>query len=197
MKKRCAWVGDDPLYLDYHDREWGVPLEDDRALFEMLILEGAQAGLSWITILRKRDNYRRAFDGFDAGRIARYDARKKRALLADAGIIRNRLKVDAAIGNARAFLEIVEAHGSFSDYLWDFVDGKPVVNRWKRQSQVPVSTAKSDALSKDLKSRGFKFVGSTICYSFMHAVGMVNDHLVTCFRHADLAGRPASRKRST
>ena len=194
-KKRCAWPGDDPLYMDYHDREWGVPASDDRTLFEMLILEGAQAGLSWITILRKRENYRRAFDGFDPRKVARYDARKKRALLADAGIVRNRLKVDAAIGNARAFLDIVDAHGSFSDYLWDFVDGRPIVNRWKRQAQVPASTAESDALSKALKARGFKFVGTTICYSFMQAVGMVNDHLVDCFRHGELAGRRRGRKR--
>ena len=196
-RKRCAWAGDDPLYVDYHDREWGVPARDDRALFEMLILEGAQAGLSWITILRKRDNYRRAFDGFEPRKIARYDARKKRALLADAGIVRNRLKVDAAIGNARAFLEVVDECGSFSDYVWDFVNGRPIVNRWKRQSQVPASTADSDALSKALKARGFKFVGTTICYSFMQAVGMVNDHVVDCFRHAELTGRRASRKRST
>jgi len=194
-KKRCTWAGVDPLYVDYHDREWGVPLRDDRTLFEMLILEGAQAGLSWITILKKRENYRRAFDEFDAKKIARYDARKKRALLADAGIVRNRLKVDAAIGNARAFLTLVETHGSFSDYLWHFVDGRPIVNRWKRQSQVPVSTAKSDMLSKDLKARGFKFVGSTICYSFMQAVGMVNDHTLECFRHAQVArARPRRRK---
>ena len=187
QRKRCAWVGDDPLYLAYHDREWGVPVRDDRTLFEMLILEGAQAGLSWITVLKKRENYRRAFDEFDAHRIARYDARKKRALLADAGIIRNRLKIDAAIGNARAFLEVVDAHGSFSKYLWDFVDGRPIVNRWRKLSDVPVSTETSDMLSKDLKRRGFKFVGSTICYSFMQAVGMVNDHTLDCFRHAQVA----------
>lgn len=186
-RKRCAWVGDDPLYVAYHDREWGVPLSDDRQLFEMLILEGAQAGLSWITVLKKRENYRRAFDGFDARKIARYDARKKRALLSDTGIIRNRLKVDAAIGNARAFLDVVDEHGSFSDYLWDFVDGRPIVNRWRKPSQVPVSTPASDALSKDLKGRGFKFVGTTICYSFMQAVGMVNDHTLDCFRHAQVS----------
>ncbi len=186
-RKRCAWVGDDPLYVAYHDREWGVPLSDDRQLFEMLILEGAQAGLSWITVLKKRENYRRAFDGFDARKIARYDARKKRALLSDAGIIRNRLKVDAAIGNARAFLDVVDEHGSFSDYLWDFVDGRPIVNRWRKPSQVPVSTPASDALSKDLKGRGFKFVGTTICYAFMQAVGMVNDHTLDCFRHAQVS----------
>ena len=186
-KKRCGWVGNDPLYLAYHDREWGVPLHDDRQLFEMLILEGAQAGLSWITVLKKRENYRRAFDQFDARKIARYDARKKRALLNDAGIIRNRLKIDAAIGNARAFLDIADEFGSFSDYLWDFVDGRPIVNRWRTLSQVPVSTAKSGALSKALKSRGFKFVGTTICYSFMQAVGMVNDHTRDCFRYSQVS----------
>jgi len=184
--KRCAWVGDEPIYLAYHDREWGVPLFDDRALFEMLILEGAQAGLSWITILKKRENYRRAFNQFDARRIARYDARKKRTLLADSGIIRNRLKIDAAIGNARAFLAIVDEFGSFSDYLWDFVDGRPIVNRWRTSAEVPVSTDTSDALSKALKARGFKFVGSTICYSFMQAVGMVNDHTQDCFRYSQV-----------
>lgn len=191
-KRRCGWVSSDPLYLDYHDREWGVPLHDDRQLFEMLILEGAQAGLSWITVLKKRENYRRAFDQFDAGKIARYDARKKRALLNDAGIIRNRLKIDATIGNARAFLDILDEYGSFSDYLWAFVDGRPIVNRWRKLSQVPVSTEKSDALSKALKSRGFKFVGTTICYSFMQAVGMVNDHVTSCFRHAEVAKSPKS-----
>ena len=195
-KKRCAWVGNDPLYLDYHDREWGVPLYDDRQLFEMIILEGAQAGLSWITVLKKRENYRRALDGFDARKIARYGARKKRALLNDAGIIRNRLKIDATIGNARAFLEIVDEFSSFSDYLWDFVDGRPIVNRWRNISQVPVSTPKSDALSKTLKNRGFKFVGTTICYSFMQAVGMVNDHVTTCFRHVEVAKSPKSRGKS-
>ena len=185
-KKRCAWVGNDPLYLDYHDNEWGVPVHDDRLLFEMIILEGAQAGLSWITVLKKRENYRRAMSDFDPRKIARYDARKKRALLNNAGIIRNRLKIDSTIGNARAFLKIVEEYGSFSNYLWDFVDGRPIVNRWRKISQVPVSTPKSDALSKALKSRGFKFVGTTICYSFMQAVGMVNDHTTECFRHKEV-----------
>lgn len=185
-KKRCGWVSDDPLYLDYHDREWGVPLHDDRQLFEMVILEGAQAGLSWITVLKKRENYRLAFNQFDVQKIARYDARKKRSLMNNAGIIRNRLKIDATIGNARAFLKIVEEHGSFSDYIWSFVDGRPVVNRWRTLADVPVSTQQSDALSKALKSRGFKFVGTTICYSFMQAVGMINDHVTTCFRHAEV-----------
>ena len=186
-RKRCGWVGTDPLYLEYHDREWGVPLRDDAQLFEMIILEGAQAGLSWITVLKKRENYRRAFDQFDASKIARYDGRKKRALLNDAGIIRNRLKIDATIGNARAFLDIVNEFGSFSDYLWDFVDGRPVVNRWCKVSEVPVSTKYSDALSKALKKRGFKFVGTTICYSFMQAVGMVNDHTRDCFRYSQVS----------
>ena len=184
--KRCAWVSDDPLYQEYHDREWGVPLHDDRRLFEMIILEGAQAGLSWITVLKKRENYRLAFSQFDAQKIARYDARKKRTLMNNAGIIRNRLKIDATIGNARSFLKVVEEHGSFSDYLWEFVDGRPIVNRWRKLSDVPVSTPISDALSKALKSRGFKFVGTTICYSFMQAVGMVNDHTRDCFRHSQV-----------
>lgn len=188
-KKRCGWVSDDPLYLDYHDREWGVPLHDDRRLFEMIILEGAQAGLSWITVLKKRENYRLAFNQFDVEKIARYDGRKKRSLMNNAGIIRNRLKIDATIGNARSFLKIVDEQGSFSDYLWDFVDGRPIVNRWRTLADVPASTEKSDALSKALKSRGFKFVGTTICYSFMQAVGMINDHVTTCFRHAEIGKR--------
>jgi DNA-3-methyladenine glycosylase I len=185
-KKRCGWVSNDPLYLHYHDREWGVPVHDDRRLFEMIILEGAQAGLSWITVLRKRENYRKAFSQFDPQKIARYDARKKRTLLNNAGIIRNRLKIDATIGNARAFLTIVDEQGSFSDYLWAFVDGRPIVNRWRTLSDVPVSTEKSDALSKALKKRGFKFVGTTICYSFMQAVGMINDHTQDCFRYSEV-----------
>ena len=195
-RKRCSWVGDDPLYLEYHDCEWGVPMHDDRRLFEMIILEGAQAGLSWITVLKKRENYRLAFNQFDAAKIARYDARKKRALMNNAGIIRNRLKIDATIGNARAFLKIVDECGSFSDYLWEFVDGRPIVNRWRTLSDVPVSTEKSDALSKALKSRGFKFVGTTICYSFMQAVGMVNDHVTTCFRYAAVAKSPKFRRKA-
>jgi len=186
-KKRCGWVSDDPLYLDYHDREWGVPLHDDRRLFEMIILEGAQAGLSWITVLKKRENYRLAFNQFDVEKIARYDGRKKRSLMNNAGIIRNRLKIDASIGNARSFLAIVEEHGSFSDYLWDFVDGRPMVNGWRKLSDVPVSTEKSDALSKDLKKRGFKFVGSTIIYAHMQATGLVNDHVAECFRYRPCA----------
>jgi DNA-3-methyladenine glycosylase I len=179
---RCAWCGTDPLYVRYHDREWGVPSHDDRHLFEMLILEGAQAGLSWITILRKRDAYRRAFDRFDPRKVARYDARKRRALLRDPGIVRNRLKIDAAVTNARAFLAVQREFGSFDAYIWRFVGGRPKVNRPRRPGAVPASTPESDALSRDLKRRGFRFVGSTICYAFMQAVGMVDDHRAGCYR---------------
>lgn len=182
-KQRCAWAGEDPLYIAYHDKEWGRPCRDDRALFELLILEGAQAGLSWITILRKRENYRRLFDGFDAEKIARYTPRKIEALLQEPGIVRNRLKVNAAVINARAFLEIREQPGGFRDFVWRFVDGKPIRNHPKSLDEVPASTPVSDALSKALKQRGFKFVGSTICYAFMQAAGMVDDHTVDCFRH--------------
>jgi len=180
---RCWWAGDDPLYVAYHDEEWGVPVHDDRKLFEMLILEGAQAGLSWITILRRREGYRRAFDGFDPERIARYDERKKAALLQDEGIIRNRAKIDAAVRSAQAFLELREEMGDFDRFLWDFVGGKPKQNRWKERGEVPPETPESKAMSKELKRRGFNFVGPTICYAFMQAVGMVNDHVTTCFRH--------------
>lgn len=183
MTKRCAWAGDDPLYVDYHDQEWGVPVHDDRTLFEFLILEGAQAGLSWITILRKRENYRRAFDGFDPERVARYRPAKVEKLLADPGIVRNRLKVESAVTNARAFLAVREEFGSFDRFLWPFVGGEPKVNAWRSLAELPASTPESDALSKELKRRGFKFVGSTICYAFMQAVGMVNDHTVDCFRY--------------
>lgn len=189
-KLRCGWCGTDPLYVAYHDTEWGVPVHDDRLLFEFLILEGAQAGLSWITILRKREAYRRAFAGFDAGKVARYGQRQVERLLADAGIVRNRLKIEAAINNARRFLAVQEEFGSFDAYVWRFVDGRPIVNRWKTLKQVPASTPASDALSKDLKARGFKFVGSTICYAHMQATGMVNDHLAGCFRHAEVARPP-------
>jgi DNA-3-methyladenine glycosylase I len=178
---RCGWAKGE-RYIRYHDEEWGVPLHDDRTLFEFLILEGAQAGLSWSTILNKRDNYRRAFDGFDPRRIAQYQPKKIKALLADPGIVRNRLKIGSAIGNAKAFLRVQEEFGSFDRYIWQFVGGKPRVNPWKVQ-QVPARTAESDAMSKDLKRRGFKFVGSTICYAFMQAVGMVNDHAPDCFRY--------------
>jgi DNA-3-methyladenine glycosylase I len=183
-KKRCGWARlTNPLYVAYHDEEWGVPSHDDLHLFEMLILEGAQAGLSWETILKKRAAYRRAYDGFDPARVARYDAKKKRALLADAGIVRNRLKVDASISNAKAFLEVQEALGSFDAYIWTFVGGKPRRNAWKTLRDIPPRTAESDAMSKDLRKRGFRFVGSTICYAFMQAVGMVNDHTTDCFRY--------------
>jgi DNA-3-methyladenine glycosylase I len=193
---RCAWAGNDPLYRRYHDEEWGVPVHDDRVLFEFLLLEGAQAGLSWITILRKRESYRRAFDGFDPARIARYREARQRKLLADPGIVRNRLKVAAAVDNAKAFLALQREHGSFDEWIWQFVDGKPVQNRWRGMKQVPAKTAESDAMSKELKRRGFRFVGSTICYAFMQAVGMVNDHTVDCFRHRPCrvlgtTGRPA------
>ena len=188
LRPRCAWAGVDPLYLRYHDQEWGVPVHDDRRLFEFLILEGAQAGLSWITILRKREAYRAAFDGFEPARIARYDRRRIVRLLADPGIVRNRLKIESTVSNARAFLQVQEEYGRFERYLWQFVDGSPIVNRRRSPRQVPARTALSDALSKDLARRGFRFVGSTICYAYMQAVGMVNDHLVGCFRHRE-AGR--------
>jgi DNA-3-methyladenine glycosylase I len=179
----CPWPGDDALMRAYHDTEWGVPLYDDGKLFEFLILEGAQAGLSWRTVLHKRENYRRAFDGFDAEKVARYTDAKCRKLLLDPGIIRNRLKVGAAVSNAKAFLEVKAKEGSFSKYIWQFTGGKPLVNRWTSLKQLPAATKESDAMSKDLKARGFRFVGSTICYAHMQATGMVNDHLVTCPRH--------------
>lgn len=198
MKKkapaRCHWAHDEPN-LTYHDTEWGVPQHDDRALFELLILEGAQAGLSWTTVLSKRENYRRAFDQFDAATIARYDAKKVAALLADPGIVRNRLKIASAITNARAFLAVQQEFGSFDRYLWSFVGGAPIINRRRSPKSVPARTRESDALSKDLLKRGFKFVGSTICYAFMQATGMVNDHLVTCPRHADCVRLARSRRR--
>lgn len=193
--KRCWWAGEDELYQSYHDEEWGVPTTDDAHLFEMLILEGAQAGLSWITILKKRENYRAALDGFDAEKIARYGARKKASLLKNEGIVRNRLKIDATIVNAKAYLAIREERGAFSDYLWDFVDGRTIVNKPKTTKDVPVSTPESDAMSKDLKKRGFKFCGTTICYAFMQATGMVNDHLTTCFRHKPTVALARKKKR--
>jgi DNA-3-methyladenine glycosylase I len=185
MKKevvRCSWPSDE-LSIVYHDREWGVPLHDDRRLFEFLILEGAQAGLSWDTILRKRENYRAAFDGFEAKKIARYDGRKVKRLLGDEGIVRNRLKIASAIRNAKAFLAVQKEFGSFDRYVWQFVGGKPMVNRRRLGQKIPARTPESDAMSKDLKKRGFNFVGSTICYAFMQATGMVNDHAVECFRY--------------
>ena len=183
LPKRCAWSGTDPDMVAYHDTEWGVPVHDDRKLFEFLILEGAQAGLSWTTILKKRENYRKAFHGFRAEKIARYGARDVKRLLSDAGIVRNRLKIAATIQNAKAFLAARKEFGSFDAYLWSFVGGKPKQNRWRKMSQVPARTAESDAMSRDLVRRGFKFVGSTICYALMQATGMVNDHTVDCFRH--------------
>lgn len=184
---RCPWAESNELEIAYHDKEWGTPQHDDRKLFEFLILEGAQAGLSWDTILRKRDNYRRAFDDFDAEKVARYGEQKQAALLADPGIVRNRLKIASAIANARALLAVREEFGSFDAYVWRFVDGKPIHNRWQRPNQVPATTSQSDAMSRELKRRGFNFVGSTICYAYMQAVGMVNDHLVSCFRHDEVA----------
>lgn len=178
---RCGWANNE-LSIRYHDEEWGVPVHDDRLLFEFLILEGAQAGLSWNTILNKRENYRRAFSNFDPARVARFDERKTQRLLANSGIVRNRLKIASAIDNAKAFVRVQKEFGSFDAYVWQFVGGKPKVNRWKLRTQVPARTAESDAMSKDLKRRGFRFVGSTICYAFMQATGMVNDHLVGCFR---------------
>lgn len=185
-KQRCAWAGDDALYRHYHDTEWGVALHDDQRLFEFLLLEGAQAGLSWITILRKRENYRAAFDGFDAKRIAAYGANKIESLLQDAGIVRNRLKVQSAVSNAQRFLDIQEEFGSFDKFIWQFVDGRTRQNSWRSMADIPASTPESDAMSKELKRRGFKFVGSTICYAHMQATGMVNDHTTDCFRHAEL-----------
>lgn len=189
MKTRCAWASPDPLYITYHDEEWGVPVHDDRKLFEFIILEGVQAGLSWITILKKRENYRQAMDGFDPEKIARYDDKKINELLANPGIIRNKLKVNASVTNAQAFLKVQEEFGSFHEYIWSFVDGQPVINHWTSSAEVPVSTPQSDAMSKDLKKRGFKFVGTTICYAHMQATGMVMDHTTDCFRHRELAGQ--------
>lgn len=184
-KIRCAWSGNDPLYQQYHDTEWGVPVHDDRHLFEMLNLEGAQAGLSWITILRKRENYRAAFDNFDAAVIARYDAAKVAELLANPGIVRNKLKIAGVVKNAQAFLQVQQEFGSFDAYLWRFVNGQPLINQRASLRDIPAQTAEAEAMSKDLKKRGFTFVGPTICYAFMQAVGMVNDHTVDCFCHPD------------
>jgi DNA-3-methyladenine glycosylase I len=184
---RCPWAASEPA-ITYHDEEWGVPVHDDRVLFEFLILEGAQAGLSWNTILKKRENYRKAFNGFRAEKIARYGARDVRRLLCNDGIVRNRLKIAATIANAKRFRAVQEEFGTFDAYLWDFVGGKPIQNRWRTLAQVPARTAESDAMSRDLLRRGFKFVGSTICYAFMQATGMVNDHLITCPRHEELGG---------
>jgi len=186
MKSRCDWVGTDPIYVKYHDIEWGVPLHDDRQLFEFLILEGAQAGLSWITIIKKRRNYRRAFNNFDPTIIARYDISKIDALLSNSGIVRNRRKIEAAVQNAGVFLKVQKEFGNFDAYVWKFVNGKPIKNAWRSEKDIPSKTEASIAMSKDLKARGFKFVGPTICYAFMQAVGMVNDHTVNCFRYHEI-----------
>ena len=184
---RCSWAGEDPLYVAYHDREWGLPEHGDRKLFEMLILEGAQAGLSWLTILRKREGYRAAFAGFDPAKVARFDRRKIAVLLRNKSIVRNRLKIESAVRNARVFRKIQREHGSFDAFIWCFVDGTPIVNRWSSDAKVPAKTTVSDAMSKELKKRGMNFVGSTICYAFMQATGMVNDHSIGCFRHRELS----------
>ena len=186
MKTRCPWTGTDSLYIFYHDKQWGVPVFDDAKLFEFLILEGAQAGLSWITILKKRDNYRKCFNGFNPEKVARYDAAKIQSLLNNEGIIRNRLKINAAVTNAKAFLAVQKEFGSFSAYIWQFVDGKPIMNQWKTTGEIPPKTPLSEKMSRDLKKRGFTFVGPTICYAFMQAVGMVNDHIVDCFRYKEI-----------
>ncbi len=191
---RCSWPGDDPLYLQYHDEEWAVPCFDDTKLFESIILDGAQAGLSWITVLRKREYYRLLFDDFDAGKIACYDEAKIQALLGDARIIRNRLKIRSVVTNAQAFLELKAKHGSFSDFVWDFVDGRPIQNAWSDDSRLPGSTAESEALSRALKQAGFSFVGATICYAFMQAVGMVNDHITDCFRYEQVQAMAENRR---
>ncbi len=191
MKVRCAWAGTDPLYVKYHDEEWGVPSHDDRHLFEMLVLEGAQAGLSWITILRKREGYRAAFDDFDVESVARYDRRRVEKLMQNPAIVRNRLKIESAIANARATLEAVDEFGSLDALLWSFVEGRPIVNRWKSLKELPAQTDASQAMSRALKKRGFRFVGPTVCYAFMQAVGMVNDHVVDCFRYRAVGGTSA------
>ena len=187
-KRRCPWGdSDDPVYRDYHDREWGVPVHDDRRLFEFLVLEGAQAGLSWSTILHKRENYRRAFAGFDPKKVAAFDHRMVEELLGDPGIVRNRLKVESAISNARAVLDVQREFGSFDSYIWSFVGGRPIINKWKSAREIPVASPEAKRMSSALVKRGFRFVGPTICYSFMQAVGMVNDHTVDCFRHSELS----------
>lgn len=190
---RCHWPKNE-LAVRYHDEEWGVPVHEDRKWYEFIVLDGAQAGLSWDTVLKKRENYRAAFDGFDPAKVARYDKRKMERLLADPGIIRNRLKINSAINNAKAFLKLQEELGGFDDYIWRFVEGAPLNNTWKSPKEIPTRTDISDAMSKDLKTRGFNFVGPTICYAFMQAAGMVNDHLVSCFRHAELDGNKAKKK---
>jgi len=192
-KNRCGWCGADPLYVAYHDQEWGVPVYDDQTLFEFLILEGAQAGLSWSTILKKREGYRLAFDGFDVEKVARYDGIKISALLTDPGIVRNQLKIGSAVTNAQAFLNIQDEWGSFSDYIWSFVDGRPIQNAWRSLAEIPAKTPLAETISKDLKKRGFRFVGPTIIYAHMQATGMVNDHLMDCFRYAEIVGMSPSQ----
>jgi DNA-3-methyladenine glycosylase I len=189
MPTRCEWAGTDSLYIDYHDKEWGQPVHNDQELFEFLILEGAQAGLSWITILRKRDSYRLAFDGFDPAKVAEYDQVKIDQLLNNPGIIRNKLKIRSAVSNAQAFLQVQQEFGSFNNYIWEFVDHTPIINTWMSLKQIPAQTPLSEAISKDLKKRGFKFFGPTICYAFLQAVGMVNDHTTSCFRYSELGGK--------
>ncbi|MFW5988653.1 MAG: DNA-3-methyladenine glycosylase I [Desulfosudaceae bacterium] len=195
MKKRCHWAGPDPVYIAYHDKEWGVPVHDDRTLYEFLVLEGAQAGLSWLTILKKRDHYRAVFDNFDPPTVAGYTEKKITDLMADAGIIRNRLKIEAAVNNARVVLSIREQFGTLDKYLWNFVDGCPIINAWQTAAEVPAETSISRAMSRDLKQRGASFVGPVICYAFMQAVGMVNDHTVDCFRHRELSDPPRAKSR--
>jgi len=191
MKKRCDWCGVEPIYVDYHDKEWGVPVHDDRMHFEMIILDGAQAGLSWITILKRREGYREAFDNFDVTKVSKYSEKKIEKLLTNPGIIRNRLKVNSAVKNAKAFLDIKKEFGSFDKYIWQFVNHKSIQNKWKKISEVPAKTTESDAMSKDLKKRGFSFVGSTICYAYMQAAGMVNDHVEDYFRYIEVKKLPA------
>jgi DNA-3-methyladenine glycosylase I len=186
MKNRCIWCGEDPLYIDYHDNEWGVPIHDDRLLFEFLILEGAQAGLSWITILKKRDNYRKAFHNFDYKKVSNYSQDDIERLMNNSGIVRNRRKIESTIKNAQGLIKIQEEFGSFDSYLWGYVDGKPIQNQWKSMAEIPAKTQISEKLSKDLKKRGFNFVGPTICYAFMQAIGMVNDHITNCFRYEEV-----------
>ena len=187
MCKRCSWAGSEPVYISYHDKEWGVPLHDEQRLFEFLILEGAQAGLSWITILKKREAYQKAYYDFNVKRVARFNSRSVERLLNNPGIVRNRLKIEASIINARAYLDVQNEFGSFNSFIWRYVDGSPIQNKWKNLAQVPAFTALSDTISTDLKKRGFKFVGSTICYAFMQATGMVNDHITSCFRYSEVA----------
>ena len=195
MTKHCDWCGTEEIYVDYHDKDWGVPVHDDRLHFEMIILDGAQAGLSWITILKRRESYRKAFDNFDVLKVSRYSSKKIEKLLTNTGIIRNRLKVNSAVQNARSFLKIQKEFGSFDKYIWQFVNHKTIQNKWKKMSKLPAKTAQSDAMSKDLKKRGFSFVGSTICYAYMQAAGLVNDHTLGCFRYKEVKKMSGSSKK--